>query len=34
MKLANMNPWKSVNSDNELVPGSSGGSAAAVSGDL
>ena len=29
------NPWKSVNSDNELVPGgSSGGSAAAVSGDL
>ena len=29
------NPWKSVNSDNDLVPGgSSGGSAAAVSGDL
>ena len=29
------NPWKSVNSDNELVPGgSSGGSAAAVSSDL
>ena len=29
------NPWKSVNSDNELVPGgSSGGSAAAVSGAL
>ncbi len=29
------NPWKSVNSDYELVPGgSSGGSAAAVSGDL
>ena len=29
------NPWKSVNSGNELVPGgSSGGSAAAVSGDL
>ena len=29
------NPWKSINSDNELVPGgSSGGSAAAVSGDL
>ncbi len=29
------NPWKSVNSNNELVPGgSSGGSAAAVSGDL
>ena len=29
------NPWKSVNPDNELVPGgSSGGSAAAVSGDL
>ena len=29
------NPWKSVNSDNKLVPGgSSGGSAAAVSGDL
>ncbi len=29
------NPWKSLNSDNELVPGgSSGGSAAAVSGDL
>ena len=29
------NPWKSVNSDNELVPGgSSGGSAAAVSADL
>ncbi len=29
------NPWKSVKSDNELVPGgSSGGSAAAVSGDL
>ena len=29
------NPWKSVNSDKELVPGgSSGGSAAAVSGDL
>ena len=29
------NPWKSVNSDNELVPGgSSGGSAAAVAGDL
>ena len=29
------NPWKSVNSDNELFPGgSSGGSAAAVSGDL
>ncbi len=29
------NPWKSVNSSNELVPGgSSGGSAAAVSGDL
>ena len=29
------NPWKSVNSDNERVPGgSSGGSAAAVSGDL
>ena len=29
------NPWRSINSDNELVPGgSSGGSAAAVSGDL
>ena len=29
------NPWKSINSDNDLVPGgSSGGSAAAVSGDL
>ena len=29
------NPWKSVNSNNKLVPGgSSGGSAAAVSGDL
>ena len=29
------NPWKSLNSDNELVPGgASGGSAAAVSGDL
>ncbi len=29
------NPWKSLNSDNDLVPGgSSGGSAAAVSGDL
>ena len=29
------NPWKSVNYDNDLVPGgSSGGSAAAVSGDL
>ena len=29
------NPWKSINSNNELVPGgSSGGSAAAVSGDL
>ena len=29
------NPWKSVNSDYELVPGgSSGGSAAAVSGDV